>query len=197
MTLYEDAKSIFFAHNGDGYYMSLNGVLDEYKRFNVPKDVESEWLLVLLDKRFSILSENECNLDNVAKFRDFIQLLKKVKKQSLFVKAIRYLEENFDKYDSFASVMLLESGLQLFEYLDAQERCVLYQMLLALSTNLKRKHYSIREMPKFLSASDVSSTTINKRIDRFDKRLKEHLEECGQSGAPTKLRDAIPISMGK
>ena len=179
MTIYKDAKSIFFAHNGEKYYMSLNGVLDEYKRFNIPEYIESEWLLDLFNEQFSILYKDDFNLDNIAKFRDIIQLLKKLKKYSLILKAMQYLEENFDKYDSFASVMLLEIGIQLSECLDGKKRYIFYQKLIDFTSIIKKKEYIVKEIPKFLSANDVSLNAINKRIDCFYNRLSKLLEEYG------------------
>ena len=38
------AKALFFEYDGSLFYMSRDGVDIQYKRYQVPKDVESKWL---------------------------------------------------------------------------------------------------------------------------------------------------------
>jgi hypothetical protein len=172
----EDAKNIFFAYNGEEYHMYRDAMLSKYKSFNIPEYIELRWRHELIDGIFLSLSKNECDMSDVAKFGGIVQLLGRVKERSLIEKAMRYLEENFDKYDSFSSVIMLENSLQILDYLDAREKCVLCQRLIDLSAFLKKKHYFVKEVPKFLSADDVSLNSINKRIDEVDSKLKEILE---------------------
>lgn len=41
--MYERAREIFITHGGSGFHMGRDLVLEEYKSYNVPEEMEKEW----------------------------------------------------------------------------------------------------------------------------------------------------------
>ncbi len=51
------ARELFFKYDGSGFYMSRDGVEQDYRRFAVPKELEKAWLEELTDKKLNGLRE--------------------------------------------------------------------------------------------------------------------------------------------
>lgn len=82
------AKKIYFDYAGSGFQMSREGVLPEYKKYNVSKEQEAKWLEELLENFFSQLDINDFNtafpfwyiiethnsIEYFQKFLDFLDL---------------------------------------------------------------------------------------------------------------------------
>lgn len=51
------AKQLFFEYAGSRFYMSRNGVEDEYNLLDVPSDVENQWLKELTDAKLQLLDD--------------------------------------------------------------------------------------------------------------------------------------------
>jgi hypothetical protein len=49
------ARSLFFSHDGSGFYMDRDGVLDRFRSFAVPAAVQAEWERELLARRLDAL----------------------------------------------------------------------------------------------------------------------------------------------
>lgn len=55
----ERAKKIFLDYGTSGFHMMQEGVLDEYKSYNVSKEKENEWRLELIDNKLSNFDIND------------------------------------------------------------------------------------------------------------------------------------------
>ena len=53
---FNKARQLFFAHDGSRFYMSRNGVEDQYARMQVPTSIESGWLEELTALKLKQLS---------------------------------------------------------------------------------------------------------------------------------------------
>ncbi|MFN5416771.1 MAG: hypothetical protein ACK5B9_06910 [Flavobacteriia bacterium] len=67
----ERAKKIFLDFGTSGYHMMREGVLDEYKSYNISKEKENEWRLELINKK--LLNFNINDQSQPFSFRSLIQ----------------------------------------------------------------------------------------------------------------------------
>lgn len=49
------ARELFFAYDGSVFYMSRNGVDDEYRQYAVPKELEKQWMEELTATKLDLL----------------------------------------------------------------------------------------------------------------------------------------------
>lgn len=87
----ERAKKIFLDHGTSGFHMMREGVLDEYKLYDVSKEKENEWRQELIDNKLSNFDIND--IRQPFSFRSIIQTHNDIK---TFEKLIGKL----DKYSS-------------------------------------------------------------------------------------------------
>lgn len=53
-----DARNIFFKYDGSRFYMSRDDMEFEYRRFNVPEELEEQWLTALATQKLALLDKS-------------------------------------------------------------------------------------------------------------------------------------------
>ncbi len=159
------AKEMFRLYRGCHYYMVHDGVYSDYKKFNVPREVEHEWLQEMKKEAFDNLnqaSNNKSRADAFAKYGDLIKLLKDSKGLKYMVD---YNRKNIHLFDSntllLNVLMIIDTARALEDSKLASE--VKNEVLTILKNALKKPIYisdDYREngaFPDYLTDEKIAS----------------------------------------
>lgn len=110
------AEYLFFTYNGNHYYMANDGVYEEYKSYNIPKEQESIWLTEINSSAIRNLSDSS---DIKIDFTKACSSVRKTKNVSdidclfdfLFSEQVSNQPENVRRY-------VYETFLEMLIYLD-------------------------------------------------------------------------------
>jgi hypothetical protein len=128
MTDYSRAKEIFFTYSSSKFQMMRDGFSEEYYLYQVPIDIEKQWLIELIKRELHKLNinnsdslfpityifETNCNIEYIKDIIDFIENnLDKVENQLNLLKFTQRVLENIDRLQSNCSEIQI-SELQQF-----------------------------------------------------------------------------------
>lgn len=99
--LIEEAKQIFDEYRGNYYQMKRDGKYEEYKKFNISKDLENKWLKEIQLKGLENL-KNATNKKQIAdEFASYGDIVSQTKDRSSIKFMLDYFKKNSDNFDSY------------------------------------------------------------------------------------------------
>lgn len=177
------AKELFFQYDGKHYYMSLDGVLDEYQKNHVSKRTERAWRQELLDNAIENINSTRNNNLIESYINVYIQIGHKFISRRFISNLLRCIEANFEKMDSFAAMLGTEQIVSLLKNLKQKNRIIhsayfnktMEHMVMLMKKNFERgiiiadeRYYGDGKLPSCIIPEE--------QVKRMNKDIEEWQE---------------------
>lgn len=180
------AKELFFQYDGKHYYMSLDGVLDEYKKSRVSKRTERAWRQELLDNTIENINSTRNNNLIEGYMNVYVQIGHKFLSKKVISNLIRCIEANFEKMDSFAAILGIERIVSLLKSLKYRTKIIyivyfnetIEHMVMLMKKNLERgiiiadeRYYEDGKLPDYIMP-DEQIKRMNRDIEEWQEIIR-------------------------
>lgn len=181
-----NAENLFYKYNGSYYAMSLDGLLDIYKNFNVDKNTEKKWINNIKIELITNLKEDlKENKDIYQYFSNFIKLALSDNDFIYFSDVIDYIKDNIKNVNDFEKLLISEKVIQIaIKYIDFKKMVLLsidkedyLANLKDIESSLNLSNILIDNISKYngdLTESRVKN--VKKQIEDFLKQVKDTLQ---------------------
>lgn len=159
------AKEMFRLYRGSHYFMVHDGVYSDYKKFNVTREVEHEWLQEMKKEAFDKLEQASNNRSRADAFAEYGDLIKLLKDAEGFRYMLDHNRKNMHLFDSNTllrnALMIIDTARALQDSISASE--VKNEVLTILKNALKKPIYISDDykengaFPDYLTAEKIAS----------------------------------------
>ncbi len=171
--MYERAREIFVTHGGSGFHMGRDLVLEEYKSYNVPEEMEKEWAEEDIKAELIKVSRE---LDSGTKIAILEDILNYINKFNLYkfvdsvMEVCPKIEPAMDSFDRLCLCERLAEKIPI-EFLKKDE---IKAYILSICQKVK-EHPELPEDFEYSECfADIFSTeSILKRIDKVIQTIKK------------------------
>ena len=106
---YDEAKKIFLDYDGSYFHMHREGVLSDYRKFNIPKKMEIEWLKEKIEEILSKVNEEKSIKEKYHSYWNILYILTKtLEDDELLKKTIKTFEKDLMYLDVFSINSILK-----------------------------------------------------------------------------------------
>lgn len=172
MSNYEKAKKIFFDHNGNKYFMSLNGEYDTYTLYNVPYDVECNWRKELLENRETELIKAQKMPDIFDRFFSYKSIAVNLKEEEALNFMLCYIKDNISSLDTFTATNLIEITY------DAVKRMLEQKKRRKFYWKLYKIAYKLNGSTPVTISDEYEEDSQNITVEKVKKRLNSVAVNC-------------------
>lgn len=174
----EEARKIFFKYNGSIFQMERELEYDAYKKFSIPKKMESEWF-------DEILKEKLVQFNNEINEKKLVSILSQVEQIAISSKNINvsqliytHLKSRIENLDSFVKLRTAETIINILERLNISfvddltysfVMCILKEVM-DNPSNISVYNLEGNCVPDYMIEEKIVSRVM-KAIDRI-KRIK-------------------------
>ncbi len=173
----EDAKKIFEQYKGSYFGMAKDEILEQYKSYGVPKELESMWLQESLNQekeRFFTITDKQEMVESIDRIAQYNVRLKDVEGlRSVF----EYIISHYALWDTQTALRCMRIYFNNINLYNISERKPYIYKGLDVLMALKRKEITISDdyiengvMPNY-----ISEERIKEDIDRMIKGWKQNL----------------------
>jgi len=170
--MYERAREIFVTHGGNTFHMERDLVLDEYKSYNVPKEIERKWAEEEIKESLIELYDNSDSGTRIAILRyvlDYINSFKLYNFVNSIVEACPKIEPEMNSFRRLCLCELLAEDIPK-EFLKKDE---IKNYILSICKKVKEHP----ELPEDFECSDdfadiFSTESILRRINEVIIKIK-------------------------
>lgn len=104
---YKEAKQIFYAFGGSKFHMEREGILDKYRTFMVPKDLEYRWTYEIIEHTEEMLLKESNTVLICEYFFKCRNYAGRMRDEDIFEFLMNYIKENICKLDTYTSMINL------------------------------------------------------------------------------------------
>jgi hypothetical protein len=115
--LFNKAKEIYFDYLGNEFFMWKDGVLEEYKSYDVSKDQEILWRNELIENLYSVL-----NVKHESSLGSLILIINYFGDYNLLKDVLNFISNNYKEADSFLKLKYAEYLFDVIEKSDYHEQ---------------------------------------------------------------------------
>lgn len=175
--LFKVAKELFYNYDGSKYQMAREEVVHKYMSYNVPRDIEIQWIYEMFDEYYKFLNIN--NINSLLQMTSFISMHTHVILNKLYL-IEKYIDENLIKCIDIKGVQILVDSiiedLRKVSEIDVQREIAVFERL--------KKEIRIRKIklriwncmnPVFVIRSIYNWLKTN-YIDPISVRIKRRLK---------------------
>ena len=175
---YAEARRIFDEYNGSYFQMEREGVYKNYKRFDVPKELEKSWIDEIQNNIRQKLNLEQNGNEIVSFFSKLNQIACHNNDMDSISYLVEFAENNQHKLDSFSNVILAESILNSIGNFDHKYRQSVVNSALSLLKNLSKTQIRISDsykengiFPDYIAESKIAER-IDRNIKYWEKEVK-------------------------
>lgn len=185
------AKELFFTYGGSKYQMAREEVVHKYMSYNIPKEIELQWLNEMFDNDYSQLNIND--IDSLLNISSFITMHTDFVLNKLYL-IEKYIDENLSRCINTKGVIILVhsilENLRKVSKIDVQQEIAIFERL--------KKRIRIRKIklmiwncmnPIFVIRSFYNWVKTN-YIDPISVRIKRRLKWGSKNSKKRKIMDS-------
>lgn len=158
--------------------MEREGEYKKYKDFDVPKEIEAEWISErkknITEKLYSEINESEI----AALFSQYGEMVSQEIDENALSFMLEFAEKNQNKWDSFTNVRVVESILNSVNRFDTKHKQTTIKKSLELLRNVTKTAICVSDIykvngvfPDYIAESKVVER-VNRNIKYWESELK-------------------------
>jgi len=151
--------------------MEREGDYQKYKDFNVPKEIEAEWISDrknnITEKLYSETNESEIAL----LFSQYGETVSQAVDENALSFMLEFVEKNQNKWDSFTNVRVVESILNSVNRFDTKHKQTTIKKSLDLLRNVTKTAFHVSDCYK-VNGVFPDYTAENKIAERVNRNIK-------------------------
>ncbi|WP_378127556.1 hypothetical protein [Cohnella boryungensis] len=168
------AKELFTSYDGSTFQMYRDGLFEEYKQYNIPKQLEIKWINEIIDQSIQELSIRDCKtlfrLDSIATNYQDKRILKEV---------LSFASRNVMSSDSIVRLLYAERIIEIIQktkkQLDRDLRIEAYKTSFTLLEDIIKKPLIIDPGHELENYNIKDKKSLNDRANKSIERIKNDL----------------------
>jgi hypothetical protein len=163
----EKGKSIFFQYNGSYFGMDHDGVGHDYRKCNIPKDIEYKWLDEIKNELVKMIMNEKDNQKLTTYFYIFsnLNISDDIKVKTIF----NYL--NNHNLDTFSSILICENLKDILKNCTSNEiKKEIKDFIIVFHNKLNSKRITVDNSHinnPYMKQYDFSDNNIRKRLNNL------------------------------
>lgn len=176
---YDNAKEIYFNYLGNTFFMGMDGIEDEYKKYNISKVTEREWdnelreYLINSIKKEKNLMKKEHMFLNFELFSERVQSIDNLEFMVIFIK------DNIHKFDTFTTLRMCEDTIKLATQYSSSDKLKSKETINKVIGYLN----TLKEQPVIISQDYYTGDSKPEHLsnNNIKKRINEIINKYSQS----------------
>lgn len=161
----KEAKQIFDKYKGNYYQMKREGVYDVYKSYEIPKEIEKQWVIEKQTEVFQSLMIGKSNKIIAESFAQYGHNAVQIKDESAIVFMMDYVyqcKESWDSNTTFRNINAILSSLHVMKdsirKKEVIEKCIgILKEITIENIEISDDYKEDGEMPVYLSKEKILS----------------------------------------
>ena len=185
------AKELFFTYGGSKYQMAREEVVHKYMSYNIPKEIELQWLNEMFDKDYSQLNIND--IDSLLNISSFITMHTEFVLNKLYL-VEKYIDENLSRCMNTKGVIILVlsilENLRKVSKIDVRQEIAVFERLMKKIRIRKIKLMIWNCMNPVFVIRSIYNWIKTNYIDPISVRIKRRLKWGSKNSRKRKIMDS-------